>query len=171
MAEINYASNGKGNLGVTLGAIGTGLGVLGPSVLNGLGGVLGNGRGMQRHAEDEFVTRFDSEKDMKIAKLEQEIALGKAEKAVDAKGLEIYTYFDTWRRQFESNYNTAMTQQAVYNATNTANINCLQGSVAQLQSMTKMYIPALNVSPTPMALHNSWSATVAAGDSTTTTTT
>lgn len=168
MAEINYASNGKGNLGVTLGAIGTGLGVLGPSVLNGIGGAFGNGRGTQRHAEDEFVTRFDSEKDMKIAKLEQEIALGKAEKAVDAKGLEIYTYFDTWRRQFESNYNNAMTQQAVYNATNTANINCLQGAMTQLQSMTKMYIPAVNVSPQPMNLYNSWSSSVASGTTTTT---
>lgn len=89
MAEINYASNGKGNLGVTLGAIGTGLGVLGSSILNNGGlGILNNGS--QRHAEDEFVTRYDSAKDMQIAKLEQEIALGKAEKAVDAKGLEIY---------------------------------------------------------------------------------
>lgn len=157
MAEINYASNGKGNLGVTLGAIGTGLGILGPSVASGLG-IWGTGRGTQRHAEDEFVTRFDSEKDMRIAKLEQEIALGKAEKAVDQKGLEIYTYFDSWRRSFESNYNTAMTQQAVYNATNTANIGYLQNQVAQLQSMTKLYIPAANVTPEPMSLYNSWTA-------------
>ena len=35
MAEMTYASNGKGNLGVTLGAIGTGLGVLGNGILNG----------------------------------------------------------------------------------------------------------------------------------------
>lgn len=156
MAEINYATNGKGNLGVTLGAIGTGLGILGPNLLNGLGGIFGNSRGTSMNAEDEYVTRYDSAKDMQIAKLEQEIALGKAEKAVDAKGLEIYTYFDTWRRQFESNYNTAMTQQAVYNATNTANINCLTGRVAQLEGMTQLYIPATNVSPQPMPLHNSW---------------
>ena len=157
MAEINYATNGKGNLGVTLGAIGTGLGIVGPSLLSGLGGVLG-GRNLSRNSEDEFVTRYDSQKDMQIAKLEQEIALGKAEKAVDAKGLEIYTYFDTWRRQFEASYNNAMTQQAVYNATNTANINCLTGRVAQLESMTQLYIPATNVSPTPMSKFNSWSA-------------
>lgn len=159
MAEINYASNGKGNLGVTLGAIGTGLGVLGPNLLNGLGNMFG-GRGMVNgtslHAEDEYVTRYDSAKDMQIAKLEQEIALGKAEKAVDQKGLEIYTYFDTWRRQFETDYNNRFTQQAVYNATNTANIGCLQGQVAQLQSLTKMVIPSGNVCPNPMPLYNSW---------------
>ena len=40
MAEISYASNGKGNLGVTLGAIGTGLGVLGNNLL-GNGGLAG----------------------------------------------------------------------------------------------------------------------------------
>lgn len=153
MAE--FSSNGKGNLGVTLGAIGTGLAALG----NGNGGILsglfGNRYG---HSEDEPVTRYESEKDMRIAKLEQEIALGKAEKAVDAKGLEIYTYFDTWRREFEQNYNNNYTQQAVYNATNTANINCMQGEIAQLQSMTKLYIPATNVSPQPMNLYNSWTA-------------
>lgn len=163
MAEINYASNGKGNLGVTLGAIGTGLGVLGSSILNGGFGILNNGS--QRHAEDEFVSRYDSAKDMQIAKLEQEIALGKAEKAVDAKGLEIYTYFDSWRRSFEANYNAAMTQQAVYNTANTANINCLQSQISQLQGMTKLFIPAANVTPQPMDLYNSWTA-----PSTTTTT-
>lgn len=157
MAEINYATNGKGNLGVTLGAIGTGLGILGPSVLNGVGGLFGRNRGTSSNSEDEYVTRYDSAKDMQIAKLEQEIALGKAEKAVDAKGLEIYTYFDSWRRSFEASYNNAMTQQAVYNATNTANINCLTGRVAQLEGMTQLYIPATNVSPQPMPLHNAWS--------------
>ena len=39
MAEVQYASNGKGNLGVTLGAIGTGLGVMAGN--GGLGGLLG----------------------------------------------------------------------------------------------------------------------------------
>ena len=39
--EIQYASNGKGNLGVTLGAIGTGLAVLGGQNGNLLGGLMG----------------------------------------------------------------------------------------------------------------------------------
>lgn len=38
MAEFNYASNGKGNLGVTLGAIGTGLAAFGNRICNALGG-------------------------------------------------------------------------------------------------------------------------------------
>ena len=70
MAEISYASNGKGNLGVTLGAIGTGLGVLGSNILgNGLGGLFNNGcnapAGYNGYAynrpvccsDDELVTR------------------------------------------------------------------------------------------------------------------
>ena len=39
MAEVQYATNGKGNLGVTLGAIGTGLGALAGA--GGLGALLG----------------------------------------------------------------------------------------------------------------------------------
>ena len=39
MAEVQYATNGKGNLGVTLGAIGTGLGAV--SAAGGLAGLLG----------------------------------------------------------------------------------------------------------------------------------
>ena len=40
---MEFASNGKGNLGVTLGAIGTGLGVLGNGILNnGIFGGWGN---------------------------------------------------------------------------------------------------------------------------------
>ena len=55
MAEIQYASNGKGNLGVTLGAIGTGLGVLAGN--GGLAGVLGM-RGAA-DPEEKPVTRYE----------------------------------------------------------------------------------------------------------------
>ena len=87
MAEISYASNGKGNLGVTLGAIGTGLGVLGSNILgNGLGGLFNNGcnapAGYNGYAynrpvccsDDELVTRYDAGKDSRIATLEMEKA-------------------------------------------------------------------------------------------------
>ena len=56
--EIQYASNGKGNLGVTLGAIGTGLAVLGGQNGNLLGGLMGGG-----------YSRYDAEKDARIAQL------------------------------------------------------------------------------------------------------
>jgi hypothetical protein len=38
-------------------------------------------------------------------------------------------------------------QQAVYNGTNTAALNCLQGQVAQLYSLTKLIVPNGSVCP------------------------
>ena len=175
MAEIDAsmqgqrcASNGKGNLGVTLGAIGTGLGVLGNGLFNGgLANMFGNGGcgyNYNRNAggcccsDDELVTRYDAGKDARIATLEMEKALLEANAFTDKKTLEVYTYLDGWRRQHEAEQNAAFTQQAVYNATNTANLSCMQKQIDQLYSMTKLIIPASSVCPTPMPLHNSWQA-------------
>lgn len=156
MAE--FASNAKGNLAVTLGSIGTGLGVLGGAMGmgNNIVNPFGRPRGIGPNVEDEFVTRYDADKDAKIARLEMDKALLESQNMVDKKGLEIYTYFDSWRRQHEASQNAMDTQQAVYNATNSANISCLQKQIEQLQSMTKMYIPAYNVTPYPMEKFNHW---------------
>ena len=178
MAEMTYASNGKGNLGVTLGAIGTGLGVLGNGILNGglfnLGARNNGCNGYPYSAngcnpccsDDELVTRYDAGKDAKIASLEMEKSLLEANAFTDKKSLEMYTYFDTWRRQHEAEQNAMFTQQAVYNATNTANIGCMQKQIEQLYGMTKLVIPATSVCPQPMPLHNSWSAPTTTGSST-----
>jgi hypothetical protein len=42
-------------------------------------------------------------------------------------------------------------QQAVYNGTNTAALNCLQGQVAQLFALTKLIVPTSSICP-PVAL-------------------
>jgi hypothetical protein len=42
-------------------------------------------------------------------------------------------------------------QQRVYNATNTAALNCISGQVAQLMSLTKLIIPTSSICP-PVAL-------------------
>ena len=90
MAE--FATNGKGNLGVTLGAVGTGLGVLGNGLLgNGLFNGWGSyGRRGYCNESDEFVTRYDAGKDARIATLEQQVALGQAEKYTDQKMIDVY---------------------------------------------------------------------------------
>ena len=97
MAEMTYASNGKGNLGVTLGAIGTGLGVLGNGILNG--GLFNWGARNEGGyptingckpccSDDELVTRYDAGKDARIASLEMEKALLEANAFTDKKNLE-----------------------------------------------------------------------------------
>ena len=66
----------------------------------------------------------------------------------------------------EAEQNAMFTQQAVYNATNTANIGCMQKQIEQLYGMTKLVIPATSVCPQPMPLHNSWSAPTTTGSTT-----
>ena len=57
MAEVQYASNGKGNLGVTLGAIGTGLGAL--ASVGGLAGLLGFNPNRGNDPDEKPVTRYE----------------------------------------------------------------------------------------------------------------
>lgn len=153
MAE--FASNGKGNAALTTGIIGTSLGgllTLGSGLLGGIG------RNMNGCCnEDHFVNRYELGKDQEIAKLEMENSLLRSNTYADQKSLEMYRYVDGRFREFEQ----AIAQQAVYNATNTSTIACLHGQVAQLQSLTKMVIPATSVCPEPMNRYNSWTAPTA----------
>lgn len=156
MAE--FASNGKANAALTTGitgAVGTGLWLLN----GGLNGLFG-GNCMRNNGccnEDHFVNRYELGKDQEISKLQMENALLRSNTYVDQKNIEMYKYVDGRFREFEQ----AIAQQAVYNATNTSTIACLQNQVAQLQSLTKMFIPASNVSPEPMNRYNSWTAPTA----------
>ena len=149
---MEYASNGKGNLGVTLGAIGTGL-----SLLNGgLGGILG---GRQRAVNEEdgdnhLVSRYEASQAARIAELETEVKLRDANTYTDQKMLEMYKYMDGRVRGVEEQ----LCQQRVINAQTTANISCMQNEIAALSAMTKTVIPIGNICPEPMQRYNSWTA-------------
>ena len=153
MAE--FASNGKANAALTTGitgAVGTGLWLLN----GGLNGLFG-GNCMRNNSccnEDHFVNRYELGKDQEISKLQMENALLRSNTYVDQKNIEMYKYVDGRFREFEQ----AIAQQAVYNATNTSTIACLQNQVAQLQSLTKMVIPGTNICPESMPRYNSWTA-------------
>ena len=151
MAE--FASNGKGNAALTTGIIGTSIGgllALGNGILGGLGRT-----GCCN--EDHFVNRYEMKKDQEIARLETENALLRSNTYADQKNIELYKYVDGRFREFEQ----ALAQQAVYNATNTSTIACLQNQVACLQALTKVVIPATSVCPEPMNRYNSWTAPTA----------
>ena len=149
MAE--FATNGKGNLGVTLGAIGTGLGVLG----NGfLGNGLFNGWGypMNRrngccNESDEFVTRYDAGKDARIAALEQQVALGQAEKYTDQKMIDVYSKLESRINAVERQVSDNAAAQGVINATIGSSVSVLQNQVAQIMSLTKLVVPNTSVCP------------------------
>lgn len=131
MAE--YASNAKGNLGVTLGAIGTGLGALNGGMGNGiLGGLFGNGWGNNGNngcnngwgygygygpygghcGENTLVNRYEMGLSDTVAAKDSEIALLRSNIYQDQKTLELYRYIDG---KLEG-INAALAAQGVQNA-------------------------------------------------------
>ena len=67
----------------------------------------------------------------------------RSENAVYQKMLELYKYIDG---KLEC-VNNALAGQAVWNATQTATINCMQGQIAQLFGLTKLVVPNTSVCP------------------------
>ena len=135
--EVEYASKGVAGSGLGLGIAGTALGLLN----GGLNGILGNGN--CGCSENNMVNRYELAQENRIAKLESEIALRDANIYNDQKMLELYKYVDG---KFEG-VNATLATQAVYNATQTAAINCMQGQIAQLQGLTKLVVPNTSVCP------------------------
>ena len=137
--EMNYSSNGKGNLGVTLGAVGTGLALLGGNggLFNGL---LGGNAGCH---ENMPVNRYEAGLQAENAELRTEVKLRDANTYTDGKLNDLRNYVDT---RF-SVVNDKLCAQAVHNATSDALIGCIQGQVAQLQGLTKLVVPNTSVCP------------------------
>ena len=119
MADVQYASNGKGNLGVTLGAIGTGLGVMAGA--GGLAGILGIAP--NNDPENKPVTRYEMG-------LIQENMLLKANQYTDMKanGLQMQ-----------------IGQQAVWNATQEGILRDQQRQLQQLYSLTRFVVPGTSI--------------------------
>ena len=135
MAE--FASRGVAGSGLGLGIAGTALGLLN----GGLGNVLGtNNCGC---SENMNVTRYELGQEQKIAQLESQIALRDANIYSDQKLTEVYKDLSARINGLEDIVNA----QAIYNATNTATINCIQGQVAQLFGLTKLVVPNTSVCP------------------------
>ena len=151
--ENHYASNGKGNLAVTLGAIGTGLGLLsgngGLNVLGGNGGC----------SEDHYVNRYELAMQNELASKDSKIALLESNIYVDSKIADVYERLNGKIGGIEAQ----MCQQNVLNAQLTANISCMQGAINTLQGLTKTIVPIDNVCPQPMMQYNSWTAPTTTG--------
>lgn len=145
---MEYSSNGKGNLGVTLGAIGTGLGVLN----GGLGGLLNTNGGCCGGAtyngggccsENQWVNRYETTQQARIAELETEVKLRDANTYTLSQVNGLRDYMERRLDRVESE----ICDQKVYNAANTGAISCIQGQIAQLMGLTKLVIPNGSVCP------------------------
>jgi len=129
MAEVQYATNGKGNLGVTLGAIGTGLGAV--SAAGGLAGLLGLAP-QNNDPNEKPVTRYEMSLIRDALAKDTEIAALKSQMYTDNKIAGVQA---------------EISAQAVWNATQEGVIRCQAQQLAQLFGMTKLTIPNGNVSP------------------------
>ena len=136
--EKDFASKGVAGAGLGLGIAGTALGLLGNNVLPGLFG----GSNGYCH-ENTPVNRYEAAQNARIAELETEVKLRDANTYTLGEINKVRDYVD---RRFER-VECSINQQAVYNATNTAALNCMQGQIAQLMSLTKVVVPNSSICP------------------------
>lgn len=171
---MEYASNGKGNLGVTLGAIGTGLSVLsgGLGAINGVNGLLGNSNPGSANGcmiNSKYVSKDEMAMLQELSAKESEIALLKADQASEIKMTEVYkqahaevaalrddtaasikelqTEINQNRREqdmWNANQNVVNAQVAAAIATNSNSISALQNCCNQI---TQLKIPNTAVCP------------------------
>jgi hypothetical protein len=137
--ENKYASKGVAGAGLGLGIAGTALGLLNG---NGLGILGGNGNNCGC-SENSHVNRYEASQAARIAELETEVKLRDSNIYTDSKILELYKYVDGKINCIENQ----LADQRVYNATNTATLNCMAGQIAQLMSLTKLVIPNGSICP------------------------
>lgn len=145
--------------GVAGAALGTGIGGLALGVLNGAGGLLnlmgGNCGGCGNgYAGSAMVHRYELNLVQELAAKDAKIGLLEADKYTDQKIVEAYKDLQGQinalaaevRANKDEQYQVNM-QQAVYNGTNTATLQCMQQQIAQLQSLTKLVVPNGSVCP------------------------
>ena len=162
MAE--FASKGVAGAGLGLGIAGTALGVMNGGLGNVPGGLFSPQpnaaymAGLAANAgccsDDHNVNRYEAGQQARIAELETEVKLRDANTYTDSKMLELYRHVDHRFGCIEGQ----IAQQAVYNATNTAQLGCMAQQIAQLQGLTKVVIPTTSICPEVMPRYNSWNA-------------
>jgi hypothetical protein len=142
---------GKGT--TALGTVGTILGSIGTAGVLGNGGLLGNifGGTAPVCSENMPVNRFELSQENRIAGLEADKKLLESTIYTNDKLNDFRNYVDARL----AGINTSIANQAVYNATNDANIACLTNKV---NGITHTVVPISAVCPEPMKLYNSWTA-------------
>lgn len=142
--------------GVAGAALGTGIGGLALGVLNGAGGLLNmmGGNCGAISTENAAVNRYELSMAKELAEKDAKIGLLEADKYTDQKIVEAYKDLQGQinavaaevRANKDEQYQVNM-QQAVYNGTNTATLQCIQNQVTQLLGLTKLVVPNGSVCP------------------------
>lgn len=132
---MEYATNAKGNLGVTLGAVGTGLGLLDGGA-NLLGKMLGANTSSAASPEEKPVTRYE------IGLIRESIDQ-KIENSYLRGQIDTSSKFEGVQKQFA--------EQMAFNATVSANTSAIATQTAELRQsfdrLTRVFVPNENVAP------------------------
>ena len=144
MAEP-YAGKGTtalGTVGTILGSIGT------AGALGGIGNLFNSN---PTCSENIYVNRYELGQENKISSLESDKKLLESTIYTNDKLNDFRNYVDARL----AGINASIANQAVYNATNDANIACL---TTKINGITHTVVPITAVCPEPMKLYNSWTA-------------
>lgn len=163
---MEYASKATANTALGFGLAGSALGLLNGGLGNIFGGLGSNGMvapavaglaaGMasQKCGDDANVSRYELNQTQTIAQKDMEIAYWRGQDETNRKITDAYTKLESRIlglagevRANKEEQAALNLQQAVYNGTNTAAVGCVQGQIAQLQSLTKMVVPNSSVCP------------------------
>lgn len=145
----DYASKGVAGTALGLGIFGSAASLLNG---NGLGGLFGNrNAGCPQH---DFVTQAELSMSQQLASKDAEIGLLKADKYTDQKLTEVYTSLSQRDTAINARIDALKDQicqqnlqQATLNATQTANITCIEQQIAQMQSLFQLRIPNTSICP------------------------
>lgn len=145
--DYSVTGKGQGNFN-SVGAAG-GIGWIAEKLFNGnLGGFFGNnGCGCNNNGWSTPVSRYEASMMQELANKDGKIALLESNIYTDSKIADVYERLITRINADKEAQNAVNMQQAVYNGTNTAALNCLQGQVAQLYSLTKLIVPNASICP------------------------
>lgn len=178
---MEYASKATAGAGLGLGIAGTALGLLNGGLGNLFGGIgcngmvapavagLAAGMASQKCGDDANVSRYELNQVQTIANKDMEISYWRGQDETNRKITDSYAKLENRIiglagevRANKDEQNAINLQQAVYNGTNTAAVGCIQGQIAQLQSLTKLVVPNSSVCP-------GWGNVTVAPETTTTT--
>lgn len=150
--DYNVTGSGQGNYN-TVGAsagIASFFGLNAGNILGGLGAGCNNGwnrNGCGCSPVDMPITRYEAGMMQELAAKDGKIALLESNIYTDQKLADVYDRLLTKINANKEAQDALNMQQAVYNGTNTAALNCIQGQIAQLYSLTKLVVPNASVCP------------------------
>lgn len=150
---MEYASNSKGNTGVALGAVGTGLGAI--NALAGLGTMAGFGYPRGGYG---YGCGGDSGLLRELMDAKMQAAILAADNDTDRKIVEAYTVLDRKVNEANERFNQFSREQAEFNGVAKATMGGMRSDIDELLHLTVRRVRADRVCPEPMPRYNAWEA-------------